>query len=278
MKANGGLSPLSPLVRSSNTHNTHNTHTHTHTHNLLTSNRFRAHNFRIIDPLVKLVEYLSLDLFFSGGSFFYFFERLYIWRFESSHRHKTDEKGLLISADKKWLAKNSLCSKKLLDYENCSVVGRNRRPSHSTLRSFGSNKDDSLKYWMADKTYEQKQRSLTNKFYLSGLCGCPDLANTWKFLLCGCPEDAPQEWFAVSYDCDSSKAEAELVGEGEGLSAGRWSDVALPAHWQLQGFDIPIYTNTTYPFPLDPPRARRNGNSAQLFFPSIFFLLLLLLL
>ena len=30
-------------------------------------------------------------------------------------------------------------------------------------------------------------------------------------------------------------------------------------HWQLQGYDIPLYTNTSYPFAFDPPRARRNG-------------------
>ena len=35
--------------------------------------------------------------------------------------------------------------------------------------------------------------------------------------------------------------------------------MALPSHWQLQGHDIPIYTNTAYPFAFDPPRARRTG-------------------
>jgi beta-galactosidase len=27
----------------------------------------------------------------------------------------------------------------------------------------------------------------------------------------------------------------------------------VPSNWQLHGFDTPIYTNVTYPFPLDPP-------------------------
>ncbi|PNY00160.1 glycoside hydrolase family 2 protein [Trifolium pratense] len=27
----------------------------------------------------------------------------------------------------------------------------------------------------------------------------------------------------------------------------------VPSNWQLHGFDCPIYTNVTYPFPLDPP-------------------------
>jgi beta-galactosidase len=29
--------------------------------------------------------------------------------------------------------------------------------------------------------------------------------------------------------------------------------INVPGHWQLQGFDYPIYTNVRYPFPCDPP-------------------------
>jgi beta-galactosidase len=36
--------------------------------------------------------------------------------------------------------------------------------------------------------------------------------------------------------------------------------VQLPAHWQLQGYDVPIYTNTTYPFVFNPPYVRRTGD------------------
>ena len=32
-----------------------------------------------------------------------------------------------------------------------------------------------------------------------------------------------------------------------------FSNATVPSNWQLHGFDIPIYTNTLYPFPLDPP-------------------------
>lgn len=32
-----------------------------------------------------------------------------------------------------------------------------------------------------------------------------------------------------------------------------WSDLAVPAHWAFQGFGTPWYTNTQFPFPLDPP-------------------------
>jgi beta-galactosidase len=33
-----------------------------------------------------------------------------------------------------------------------------------------------------------------------------------------------------------------------------WARLPVPAHWQLHGYGAPCYTNTDYPFPLDPPR------------------------
>ncbi|MFJ4682890.1 glycoside hydrolase family 2 TIM barrel-domain containing protein [Streptomyces sp. NPDC088789] len=42
-----------------------------------------------------------------------------------------------------------------------------------------------------------------------------------------------------------------------GYDAGDWAGIAVPGHWVLQGegaFGAPIYTNHTYPFPVDPPR------------------------
>jgi beta-galactosidase len=32
-----------------------------------------------------------------------------------------------------------------------------------------------------------------------------------------------------------------------------WEQVRVPSHWQLQGYGPPAYTNTAYPFPIDPP-------------------------
>ena len=33
-----------------------------------------------------------------------------------------------------------------------------------------------------------------------------------------------------------------------------WDTIAVPGHWQLQGYGAPAYTNVRYPFPVDPPR------------------------
>ena len=38
-----------------------------------------------------------------------------------------------------------------------------------------------------------------------------------------------------------------------GYNTKRWKDIQVPGSWELQGFDAPIYTDTRYPFPPNPP-------------------------
>ncbi|QDP97103.1 DUF4981 domain-containing protein [Microlunatus elymi] len=38
------------------------------------------------------------------------------------------------------------------------------------------------------------------------------------------------------------------------LDDHEWDQIAVPGHWVLQGYDQPLYTNTAFPFPIDPPR------------------------
>ncbi len=33
-----------------------------------------------------------------------------------------------------------------------------------------------------------------------------------------------------------------------------WDDLPVPSNWQMRGYGVPIYTNITYPFHVDPPR------------------------
>ncbi|MCU1658626.1 MAG: glycoside hydrolase family 2 barrel, partial [Pseudonocardiales bacterium] len=37
------------------------------------------------------------------------------------------------------------------------------------------------------------------------------------------------------------------------LDDATWDMIAVPAHWQLEGYGQPAYTNVQYPFPVDPP-------------------------
>ena len=38
-----------------------------------------------------------------------------------------------------------------------------------------------------------------------------------------------------------------------GYSTRKWKDIKVPGSWELQGFDAPIYTDVSYPFPCNPP-------------------------
>ncbi|WP_345892217.1 sugar-binding domain-containing protein, partial [Pantoea ananatis] len=59
------------------------------------------------------------------------------------------------------------------------------------------------------------------------------LNGEWRFSFFPAPEQVPSVW--VSEDC----ADAVLM--------------PVPSNWQMQGFDTPIYTNVTYPIPVNPP-------------------------
>lgn len=59
------------------------------------------------------------------------------------------------------------------------------------------------------------------------------LNGQWKFSYFSHPESVPSEW--VHHDL----AQAD--------------DIFVPSNWQLSGYDNPIYTNVTYPIPVNPP-------------------------
>ncbi|MEU9593187.1 glycoside hydrolase family 2 TIM barrel-domain containing protein [Streptomyces sp. NPDC048193] len=67
-----------------------------------------------------------------------------------------------------------------------------------------------------------------------------DLGGTWSFRLSP-TADAPLDFLGP-----------EGPG-GPGSRDGTWTTLPVPAHWVLHGHDTPRYTNTAYPFPIDPP-------------------------
>jgi hypothetical protein len=79
------------------------------------------YNRMIMDWLPPFVEYLALDVFFSGGFMFWILELLYIYRFNRVHRMKVDMK-----------------TEPQNDHENPSIVSRNKRLPRCTLRAFSS--------------------------------------------------------------------------------------------------------------------------------------------
>lgn len=69
------------------------------------------------------------------------------------------------------------------------------------------------------------------------------LSGTWKFHLANSPFEAPPGFEAGVFD------------------SPRWSDIAVPGMWQLQGFGKgPHYTNVQYHFHVDPPNPPLTDN------------------
>ncbi|MFR3188171.1 MAG: glycoside hydrolase family 2 TIM barrel-domain containing protein [Phocaeicola sp.] len=61
------------------------------------------------------------------------------------------------------------------------------------------------------------------------------LNGTWKFLFSKNNDACPENFYK------------------QGYSTRKWSNIEVPGSWEVQGFDAPIYTDTRYPFPPNPP-------------------------
>ena len=68
------------------------------------------------------------------------------------------------------------------------------------------------------------------------------LNGTWKFHLSKNPASRPEIFFQNEYD------------------VSEWNNITVPGSWELQGFDAPIYTDTRYPFPANPPYVPHDYN------------------
>lgn len=107
--------------------------------------------------------------------------------------------------------KNNRCDFHFLpDWENLDVLSINRVPAHSR--------------WGA---YDTAERAITCEYGSSPYLSC--LNGTWRFRLCSCPEEV-DDFYRTDY-------KEEL-----------FQDIKVPANWEVEGFDEPIYTNIVYPF------------------------------
>jgi beta-galactosidase len=109
------------------------------------------------------------------------------------------------------------------DWENPAVVGRNKEPAHC--------------FYIP---YKDVETALKNKPEKS--CYYQSLNGTWKFHWVRKPSDRPMNFFKNDYDVSG------------------WNDIVVPGNWELQGYGIPIYTDTDYPFPADPPHIPHEYN------------------
>ena len=112
---------------------------------------------------------------------------------------------------------------KLHDWENLEILQRNRQPAHNFFVSFPDTET------VLHKTTQE------SPFYLC-------LNGSWKFHLSETPQNRPEKFYLDDAD------------------VREWADIQVPGNWELQGFGVPIYTDTDYPFPPDPPSVPRKDN------------------
>ena len=65
---------------------------------------------------------------------------------------------------------------------------------------------------------------------------CQMLNGTWKFHYAGHPDARPADFFKPDFDVSA------------------WNEIPVPSNWQMHGYGVPVYTNSEYPFAVDPPR------------------------
>lgn len=104
-------------------------------------------------------------------------------------------------------------------WEDPQIVSLNRLPAHATLYPF----PDAQGALAGGKAESPWIHSLNG---------------TWKFHLAKNLTEAPDGFYRG------------------GKSLQGWRDIKVPSNWELQGFGVPIYTNSKYPFsPVRPPFA-----------------------
>lgn len=102
------------------------------------------------------------------------------------------------------------------EWENPAIYERNKEAGHSQFILY------------KDGASAMAQKPEASPYYKS-------LNGNWKFNIVKTPAERPLNFFEV------------------GLNDKTWKDIPVPSNWEMQGYDIPIYTNIIYPFPANPP-------------------------
>jgi beta-galactosidase len=102
------------------------------------------------------------------------------------------------------------------DWENPEVFGRNKEPAHCTLMPY----PDEATALVGTREASPFFRSLDGR---------------WRFHWVRTPAERPAGFHEPGYDVSG------------------WDEIPVPSDWELQGYGIPIYSNSAYPFsPTDP--------------------------
>ncbi len=106
-------------------------------------------------------------------------------------------------------------------WEDPALVSINQLPGHATFHTYPT----------VASFLEGKQSP-----YEESLNG------QWKFTFAERPADAPADFYSDAVDTSS------------------WNEISVPGSWETQGYGVPVYTNTVYIFPVNPPYVDNNDN------------------
>lgn len=118
---------------------------------------------------------------------------------------------------------SSLAFAQIKEWENPELNSINREPMHNTL----------MPYENFEKASVAKR--FDSKYFFS-------LNGKWKFNWVGKPDERPQDFYKTNYDVSA------------------WKEINVPSNWQFEGYDVPIYLNSDYLFPMNPPFIEHGWN------------------
>lgn len=102
------------------------------------------------------------------------------------------------------------------DWENPEIIGQNKEPAHNTMIPC---QDIPSALSITNGDYEK------SRFYKC-------LNGKWKFNWVEKFTDRPVDFYKLDYD------------------VSKWNEIPVPSNWEMQGYDVPIYTNVKYPYTL----------------------------
>ncbi len=109
------------------------------------------------------------------------------------------------------------------EWENQAIFGINKEPRRATALPFPNRNAalQSLKVPMGSDPSTPFQISLNGQ---------------WRFHWSPDPASRPQNFYQPQFN------------------VANWKEIKVPMSWQMAGYGVPLYTNVTYPFKVDPPR------------------------
>mgnify|MGYP005843511405 CR=1 FL=1 len=110
----------------------------------------------------------------------------------------------------------------LAAWQDLEIIQRNEEKPHASMM-----------------TYPDAPSALANA-QATGYTASPwfqSLDGAWRFEWSENPAGRPVDFWKPDYDTSG------------------WDTIPVPSNWQMHGYGTPIYTNSVYPFPYDPPHA-----------------------